>query len=712
MAVIGKIRKHSVLLLVVVAVALLAFILGDFIRPSNSGLKNFLKIGKYEISYFEYIEKYNYYSDLLRQNEAENIEYEANNYTFNEMVDSLILSKQTIPLGISVTPEELRDLMAGPNPHEYARRFFGGPEGKYDMQIAQGFLNNMDQYDSATKVAYLYYESIVEKETLHNKYMNLLAKAAYTPKYFARKMQEENEMKANLVVVAIPYSNELVTDDKISFSEKDIQKWYEENLYRFPQDQELRNIEYVIFDIKASEEDKIEIEREFREKYELFKESEYPQSVINSMIDSRYDSSFFKRGELHPYIDSNLFNAPIGTFIEPFIDGDTWMFAKLLDMESRADSLYVNFLFIAKEGMQNAPRKEEQSKLIVDSAFMALINGQNFYEVATHFSDIKPDPQNDSLSIWLVDGSDQIFFDRSTAQTLFDTLHNFNPGIMTKYESTLGTWIFIINHRSAIEKKIQVAIGKKIIEASSETTDNIESAANNFANGTDTYDKFDKKTKELNLNKRSFDRLTAMAYSIPGITSNAREIVRWAYDENTEKGNVSGVFHVNDMFVVVTLKSIYPKGNMDLEQVKSYVENMVKRDKKAEKLTALLEASLSKTKNLNAIASEYKTSVDTVNVNFSDRNFGHYGPEPKLIGKIFATDKKNQIELIKGDMGMYVVSINNMVTSSSLAVDEQQQQNIEMYQQQQSMMLQNRIQNTMQILRKMYEIKDNRHKVF
>jgi len=203
-----------------------------------------------------------------------------------------------------------------------------------------------------------------------------------------------------------------------------------------------------------------------------------------------------------------------------------------------------------------------------------------------------------------------------------------------------------------------------------------------------------------------------MAYSIPGITSNAREIVRWAYDENTEKGNVSGVFHVNDMFVVVTLKSIYPKGNMDLEQVKSYVENMVKRDKKAEKLTALLEASLSKTKNLNAIASEYKTSVDTVNVNFSDRNFGHYGPEPKLIGKIFATDKKNQIELIKGDMGMYVVSINNMVTSSSLAVDEQQQQNIEMYQQQQSMMLQNRIQNTMQILRKMYEIKDNRHKVF
>ncbi len=712
MAVIGKIRKHSVLLLVIVAVALLAFILGDFIKPKNSGLKNFLKIGKYEISYYEYLDKYNYYSDLLRQNDADNVEYEANNYTFNEIVDSLILSKQTIPLGISVTPEELRDLMAGPNPHQYARRFFGGPDGNYDMQIAQGFLNNMEQYDSATRAAYLYYESIVEKETLHNKYMNLLAKAAYTPKYFARKIQDENDMKANLVVVSIPYSNELVADDKINFTEEDIKKWYEENIYRFPQEQELRNIEYVIFDIKASTQDRIDIENEVREKYDIFKESEHPQTVINSMIDSRYDSSFFKKDELPAHIDSILFNAPIGTFIEPFIDNDTWMFAKLLDTESRADSLHVHFIFIAKEGMQNAPRKEEESKLLVDSAFMALINGQNFYEIATHYSDIKPDPQNDSLQIWLTDGSDQMFFDRTTAQTLFDTLHNYTPGIMTKYESVLGSWIFIINYRSAIEKKIQVAIGKKIIEASNETTDNIESTANNFVNGTDTYDKFDKKVKDLNLNKRSFDRLTAMAYNLPGITSNSREIVRWAFDENTKKGEVSSVFHINDMFVVVTLKSIYPKGNMDLEQVRNYVESMVKRDKKAEKLSVLLETSLSKSKNLNTIASEYKTTVDSISISFSDRNFGHYGPEPKIIGKIFGQKNNNQTQLIKGDMGMYILSVNNITSSSSLNVDEQQQKNIEMYQQQQSMMFQNKIQNTMQTLRKMYDIKDNRHKVF
>jgi peptidylprolyl isomerase/peptidyl-prolyl cis-trans isomerase D len=121
------------------------------------------------------------------------VEAEANDYTFNEMVDSIIVNNQASPLGIMVTAEELRDLMAGEKPHPYAQRFFGGPEGNYNMQLAQGFLDNMDQYDSASVANYLYIEKLVEKETYRNKYLNLLAKSFYTPKVFARKAQEKTE---------------------------------------------------------------------------------------------------------------------------------------------------------------------------------------------------------------------------------------------------------------------------------------------------------------------------------------------------------------------------------------------------------------------------------------------------------------------------------------------------------------------------------------
>ena len=713
MAVIGRIRKHSVLLLIIVAVALLAFILGDFVRKRNSGAKDFIKVGSDEISYYEYLDKYNYYSDLLKKQNAENVESQASSYTYNEMVDSLILSKQTQALGISVTADELRDLMAGPNPHEYAKNFFRGQDGNYDMRLAQNFLANFEQVDSMYKSIYLNLESYVEKETLQKKYLNLLSKAYYTPKAFARKTQEENQMRANLYVTHIPYSNELVADNKIKFTEEDVQKWYEDNLYRFPQDEELRNIDYVIFDVKPSSQDLLDIEKEVREKYEIFKTSETPHLFINTMVDAHYDSSFVKRKVLSPHIDSLLFNAPVGSFVEPFIEGDNWMFAKLLATETRPDSVHISYMFISKEGVQNAPRKEEESKKLVDSAFMDLMKGKNFYEVATKFSDVKPDPRNDSLRMWLMDGSNQSINELyTTIQELFDTTCTLMPGMMMQYKNKIGTWILIVNQRTAVEKKIQVALGKKIIEASIETIDNIESAANNFANGIESYDAFDKKVKDLNLNKRNFDRLTAMAYNIPGATSNAREIVRWAFDENTDKGSISPVFNLQNMFVVVTLKSIYPKGHMDLEQVRTFAETMVKRDKKAEKLTAMLKGNLAKSKDLYQIATQYKSNVDTVSVAFSDRNFGHYGPESGLIGKIFAQNKLNEVLLLKGDMGMYVIKIFAVTSPSSLKVNEQDAKSVEMYQQQQSMMYQNQVQNSMQKLRKLYKIKDYRYKMF
>jgi hypothetical protein len=75
------------------------------------------------------------------------------------------------------------------------------------------------------------------------------------------------------------------------------------------------------------------------------------------------------------------------------------MFAKLLNVKDRPDSVHVNFIFVAKEGMQNAPRKEAESKLLIDSAFMALLSGQNFYEVANQFSDFKPNPQKANMEL-------------------------------------------------------------------------------------------------------------------------------------------------------------------------------------------------------------------------------------------------------------------------------------------------------------------------
>ena len=89
MAVIGRIRKHSVILLSIVALALLAFIVGDLKKPGNKIYSNFIKVGKSKISYFEFDEKYNHYHDMVSQQNGGTLsheeEYQLRDNIYNEL---------------------------------------------------------------------------------------------------------------------------------------------------------------------------------------------------------------------------------------------------------------------------------------------------------------------------------------------------------------------------------------------------------------------------------------------------------------------------------------------------------------------------------------------------------------------------------------------------------------------------------------------------
>jgi peptidyl-prolyl cis-trans isomerase D len=256
-----------------------------------------------------------------------------------------------------------------------------------------------------------------------------------------------------------------------------------------------------------------------------------------------------------------------------------------------------------------------------------------------------------------------------------------------------------------------VAIGRQEIGASVETINNIENAANNFANGTDTYQKFADAVVAKNLDKRTNDRVLKMTYTLPGVPEGGRDIIRWIFDEKTEKGNVSNVFSLENMFVVVALKEIYWEGyrTLEQEQVKTQIETIVKREKKAEKLEEILKQSLSENASLSTIATKNNTSANTITVSFSDRNFGYYGPEPKLVGKIFAQPSTDKIQILKGDMGVYAIKVSK-VDVPDLDVNLTNN-NVKTIIYQSKMTYQNRVSNGARTLRKMYKINDNRYRV-
>ncbi|MDR2408339.1 MAG: SurA N-terminal domain-containing protein [Bacteroidales bacterium] len=718
MAAIGSIRKHSTILLVFVGVALLAFLLGDLAnnRSNNKIFEQFIRVGNDYISHIAYMGKYDAYRDIQKQNREDgnltpDEDFRLGMQVYDELVDSLIFSNQTDYLGVTVTDEELWDLVAGPEPHQFARQFFS-PEGNYDRQLAQQFVSNIDQQDTNNIKYYLQIETYIAKESFNNKYLNLLSKAYYLPKAFAQKINDESSLKADLEVVQLPYTSEIVSDDKISFTEKELEKCYRENKYRFKQEEEYRDVDYVIFNIEPTETDLQNIENEVRQSFEEFKQTDRPDLFVNRFSsDFRYDSTYMKRGVLAPGIDTALFDAPTGTFVEPYVDreingSDYWKFAKLLSTQARPDSISVSYIMIFHYGTEANPRKKVEADKIADTAYMMAMTGLDFYSLAKQYSDAGVPENVEQFSEWFVDGSGGLI------QTFFDTLYKLLPGTVMKYEDRGRTLIFKVNEQTPLTKKIRVAIGRKQIAASSGTVNNIENAANNFANGTDTYQKFADAVVAKNLDKRSNDRVMKMTYTLPGIPEGGREIIRWIFDENTKKGTVSQVFSLENMYVVVALKDIYPEGyrTLDQEQVRTQVESIVKRDKKAEKLKEILKEALAKNESLSTIATNNNTTTNTLSIAFSDRNFGYYGPEPKVIGKILAQSSTGKTEILQGDMGVYAVKINKVEVPTLDA--NLTNNNVDMVIQQNKNMYRDRVTNNgTRALRKMYKIEDNRYKV-
>lgn len=118
MATLEKIRSKSVLLLIVIGVALLAFIIGDAITNSRNLFGDHTtvaRIGGDKIDYTEYISKReeinNRYEQARRQNPAQFANFDnqmISQMALDELVGEKLLDRAVDDAGIRTTPEQLR----------------------------------------------------------------------------------------------------------------------------------------------------------------------------------------------------------------------------------------------------------------------------------------------------------------------------------------------------------------------------------------------------------------------------------------------------------------------------------------------------------------------------------------------------------------------------------------------------------------------------
>lgn len=651
MAVIGKIRKHSGFLIAVVGIALAAFVIGDISKTKRQKTNIVGKINGEEITYTEFsvrVEQNLQYQkqQQSKQNLTQTESFYIREQTWNQFVNEILYKKEFDELGLTISKDELAELLYGKNVHYLVRQNFADPQtGEFNADRVLNFLNSgLNQLDRSARQQYFQFEQAIKMDQINKKFFNLITKGYYVPESIANKIAENDLMNANIKFLAKEFSK--VEDSLLTVSKEDLMDYYNNHINDFQLDEETRSVDYVVFEVVPSVKDRADITEEFNKLAEEFIRAEDPIDFVNAVSDKRYDSTFYKESELPIQISKNINNLPIGSFFSPYLDNEVYYMAKLIDKQVRPDSVLASHVLISYRTNQrsNITRNKEKAKQLADSLWQVLLKTPSkLQEIALQFSDDPSAKTNNGDLGWFGDGEMVPEFNKAVI--------NANVGDILLVETNFGFHIIEVNGLKNISVKYRIAFVERSIEASSQTYQNYWTMANKFAAENSDYDSFLAAASDLGINMRSFTGMTRMTNQIYDL-EYPRQIVRWSFDKDTDIGSISPIFDFTGKYVIAVLTRIEEKGIQPFENVSDLVEIEVRKEKKINHI--LKEAK--DEKEFNEVAKIWNVSPENADVNWNLSILGSYGREPKVIGKIFGIEA-NDIEIIAGDRGVYMVNL-------------------------------------------------------
>ncbi|PIE88264.1 MAG: hypothetical protein CSA04_02800, partial [Bacteroidetes bacterium] len=414
MAVIGRIRQRSTLLIVVIGVALAAFILGDFFKRGRRQETNIGVIAGEKISVIDFNNRVDRVVEMREKSSGERLNadelFSIKQTTWNEYVQDLLMGSEYEALGLVVSKDELNDLIRGEDPHPYIKQNFTNPQtGEFNAQQVGMFLDNLNNPSVVSpemKNNYLYLEGLIKKDRMQTKYFNLLSQGYYVPSAFSKADYEAKNKVVKYQFVAASYKS--VPDSSVSLSQADYEKYYEENKYRYKQDKS-RDIEYVVFDVRPTQKDRAELQKMVNELYKEFQETENIPNFVNAVSDQRYDSSWVKPSQLPVMMASKVKTATKGSYVAPYFANNAFHFAKVMDMMNRPDSMKATHILISYKGAYRADtsvsRTKEEAQKLADSLMkVAKRRPSKMETLATNFSNDPSAKTNKGDLGWFMDG--------------------------------------------------------------------------------------------------------------------------------------------------------------------------------------------------------------------------------------------------------------------------------------------------------------------
>lgn len=649
MAVLNSIRKRGIFLILIIAMALFAFILSDIITKGTSAgdIQNVVaSVNGEEVSREEFMTKVENYSRNLGPNASQSV---AMKQVWDQELRTILFNQQAESLGLQVSEEELNDQMAltlANNPT------FQDENGMYNEAKVVEYVAAI-RSNPSMKAEWDLFINGLREGLLQQKYVNLVRSGMITTLAEGEQQYHFENDKINIEYVQVPYDK--IADEDVDVTDAEIEKYVRANPDQFEVDP-MVDIEYVSFKEEPSVEDIEAAKTEVQELAVEFENTEDFELFITDHSDTPFNDRWLAQENLPDNIKDTLLTLPQGKVYGPYKDGPTtFKISKIVAARQLPDSAEARHILIpiGLNRTDSITRTPTQAKNFADSLLVELQKNKS------KFTTFVEDYSSDSGSV--ENGGHYDYFGYNTMVAPFrDFVFEGNVGDMGVVETQFGYHIIEVEGQKNIHPVYKIATVSKAIEPSESTLSLVFSESAKFEEAARDGD-FAQVAADKGLTPKPVNRIGKLDSNIPGIGNN-RTIINWAFEEGTSVGDVKR-FNVNDSYVVAYLtRKSDKKSLMSVSEASAIVTPILKKQKKAQLIREGISGS-----TLQEVASSQNVTVKTASaLTRSNPTIAGAGTEPLVVGKAFGVGQGQTTELIDGEAGVYQVRVLSVTEAPAL----------------------------------------------